>query len=141
MRELSDVESIAARLGVRLLDFPNRVQSATCAQLKVALRNLCGRRLAPSAFQELESSNCHTLWNLHAAPQRRSVRRLSLGRLLVKRLEPIHPQQGAHDAADAADDPGTVYGPILDLGTSIIQTDRPELLIRYLDSSGRHTLP
>lgn len=45
------------------------------------------------------------------------------------------------DAADAADDPGTVYGPILDLGTSIIQTDRPELLIRYLDSSGRHTLP
>ena len=45
------------------------------------------------------------------------------------------------DAADAADDPDTVYGPILDLGTSIIQTDRPELLIRYLDSSGRHTLP
>ena len=45
------------------------------------------------------------------------------------------------DAADAADDPDTVYGPILDLGTSIIQTDRPELLIRYLDSKGRHTLP
>ena len=45
------------------------------------------------------------------------------------------------DAADAADDPGTVYGPVLDLGTSIIQSDRPALLIRYLESKGRHTLP
>jgi glycerophosphoryl diester phosphodiesterase len=31
-----------------------------------------------------------------------------------------------------------VYGPILDLGTSIIQTDRPEFLIGYLESLGRH---
>jgi glycerophosphoryl diester phosphodiesterase len=45
------------------------------------------------------------------------------------------------DAADAAEDPGTVYGPILDLGTSIIQSDRPQLLINYLESKGRHTLP
>jgi len=42
------------------------------------------------------------------------------------------------NAAFAADDPGTVYGPILDLGTSIIQTDRPEFLIGYLESLGRH---
>ena len=42
------------------------------------------------------------------------------------------------DAADRADDPGTVYGPILDLGASILQTDRPELLIGYLDSIERH---
>ena len=33
--------------------------------------------------------------------------------------------------------PASVYNPILDLGTSIIQTDRPEFLIRYLESIGR----
>ena len=42
------------------------------------------------------------------------------------------------DAADRADDPGTVYGPILDLGASILQTDRPALLIGYLEKAGRH---
>lgn len=42
------------------------------------------------------------------------------------------------DAAAAADDPDTVYGPILDLGTSIIQTDRPEFLIHYLEGKKRH---
>lgn len=42
------------------------------------------------------------------------------------------------DAADRAENPGTVYGPILELGTSIIQTDRPALLISYLESIGRH---
>lgn len=42
------------------------------------------------------------------------------------------------DAAVAAPDPDQVYGPILDLGTSIIQTDRPELLIHYLESHHRH---
>lgn len=42
------------------------------------------------------------------------------------------------DAAYDAADPDTIYGPILDLGTSIIQTDRPEFLIRYLEKKGRH---
>ena len=42
------------------------------------------------------------------------------------------------DAADSAEDPGTVYGPILELGASILQTDRPALLISYLESIGRH---
>ena len=41
------------------------------------------------------------------------------------------------DAAYASEDPDTVYGPILDLGTSIIQSDRPEFLIRYLEKKGR----
>ena len=41
------------------------------------------------------------------------------------------------DAAFDAADPDAIYGPILDLGTSIIQTDRPEFLIRYLESKGR----
>ena len=41
------------------------------------------------------------------------------------------------DAAYDSADPDTIYGPILDLGTSIIQTDRPEFLIRYLESKGR----
>ena len=41
------------------------------------------------------------------------------------------------DAAYDSSDPDTIYGPVLDLGTSIIQTDRPEFLIRYLESKGR----
>ena len=46
---------------------------------------------------------------------------------------------GEHDddKAFGAADPDAVYGPILDLGTSIIQTDRPEFLIRYLEKKGR----
>ena len=46
---------------------------------------------------------------------------------------------GEHDDDKAfeAADPDAVYGPILELGTSIIQTDRPEFLIRYLEQKGR----
>ena len=42
------------------------------------------------------------------------------------------------DRAFDSEDPGTVYGPILDLGCSIIQTDRPEFLISYLKKQNRH---
>ena len=41
------------------------------------------------------------------------------------------------DRAFDSDDPASVYDTILNLGASIIQTDRPELLIRYLESKGR----
>ena len=41
------------------------------------------------------------------------------------------------DRAFDSDDPASVYDTILNLGTSIIQTDRPEFLIRYLESKGR----
>ena len=41
------------------------------------------------------------------------------------------------DRAFDSPDPDSVYGPILDLGTSIIQTDRPEFLIKYLEKKGR----
>lgn len=41
------------------------------------------------------------------------------------------------DLAFESGDPKAVYTPILDLGTSIIQTDRPEFLIKYLESIGR----
>ena len=41
------------------------------------------------------------------------------------------------DRAFDCDNPATVYDTILNLGISIIQTDRPELLIRYLESIGR----
>lgn len=44
------------------------------------------------------------------------------------------------DAAYAADDPGTVYQQYLDAGVSMFQTDRPELLISWLNRKGRHTL-
>ena len=33
-----------------------------------------------------------------------------------------------------------IYGKILSYGTTMIQTDRPEMLIKYLESKGRHTI-
>lgn len=44
------------------------------------------------------------------------------------------------DAAFQSEDPGQVYQQYLDAGVSMIQTDRPELLIGWLQSQGRHTL-
>lgn len=44
------------------------------------------------------------------------------------------------DAAFQAADPGQVYRQYLDEGVSMIQTDRPELLIGWLTKQGRHTL-
>ena len=44
------------------------------------------------------------------------------------------------DAAFQAKDPGEVYQQYLDHGVSLIQTDRPALLIGWLKSVGRHTL-
>ena len=44
------------------------------------------------------------------------------------------------DAAYLADEPGQVYQQYLDKGVSMIQTDRPEQLINWLKSKGRHTL-
>lgn len=42
------------------------------------------------------------------------------------------------DAAYTAADPGEVYGRYIDLGVTMIQTDRPEMLIKYLRSRGLH---
>lgn len=44
------------------------------------------------------------------------------------------------DAAFQAADPGEVYQQYLDKGVSMIQTDRPQLLVSWLESQGRHTL-
>jgi len=44
------------------------------------------------------------------------------------------------DAAYMVEDPGTVYAQYLKAGVSIIQTDRPELLVSWLERQGRHTL-
>jgi glycerophosphoryl diester phosphodiesterase len=38
------------------------------------------------------------------------------------------------------DDPGEVYQKYLDFGVSAIQTDRPEMLINWLEKQGRHKL-
>ena len=35
-------------------------------------------------------------------------------------------------------DPAAVYGKLVDMGATMIQTDRPELLISYLRSRGLH---
>ena len=42
------------------------------------------------------------------------------------------------DAADAAGDPALIYDQVLALGASMIQTDRPEQLLKYLRAKGRH---
>ncbi len=42
------------------------------------------------------------------------------------------------DAAFAAAAPGDVYGQYMEMGVSLIQTDRPEMLLSYLRSIGRH---
>ncbi len=44
---------------------------------------------------------------------------------------------GLSDDKAFAGSPDQVYGPLLDMGASIIQTDRPDLLICYLESQGR----
>lgn len=44
------------------------------------------------------------------------------------------------DAAYISADPGEVYQQYLDNGVSMIQTDRPELLVGWLAKVGRHTL-
>ena len=45
------------------------------------------------------------------------------------------------DAAYQAKDPGHVYQKYLDAEVSMMQTDRPELLIGWLRKQGRHSLP
>ena len=42
------------------------------------------------------------------------------------------------DAALAAADPADVYGQYIEMGATMIQTDRPEMLLNYLRSIGRH---
>ena len=44
---------------------------------------------------------------------------------------------GLCDDAAVEGDPAEVYGKLVDMGATMIQTDRPELLIRYLESKGR----
>ena len=44
------------------------------------------------------------------------------------------------DAAYECQDPGEVYQQYIDAGVSMIQTDRPELLIDWLTKTGHHTL-
>ncbi|MBR1872087.1 MAG: glycerophosphodiester phosphodiesterase family protein [Bacteroidales bacterium] len=44
------------------------------------------------------------------------------------------------DAAFECEDPGQVYQQYIDAGVSMIQTDRPEMLINWLEKTGHHTL-
>jgi glycerophosphoryl diester phosphodiesterase len=48
-------------------------------------------------------------------------------------------ESGYYDDA-AVGNEEKIYGKILSYGTSMIQTDRPQMLINYLESKGRHTL-
>lgn len=44
------------------------------------------------------------------------------------------------DAAFECEDPGEVYQQYIDAGVTMIQTDRPDLLIQWLKKTGHHTL-
>ena len=46
--------------------------------------------------------------------------------------------QFVDDDAAVGGDPAEVYGKLGDMGATMIQTDRPELLISYLRSRGLH---
>jgi glycerophosphoryl diester phosphodiesterase len=49
-------------------------------------------------------------------------------------------KENGYDDDAAVGNEDKIYGKILSYGTSMIQTDRPQMLIKYLDSKGRHTL-
>lgn len=49
-------------------------------------------------------------------------------------------KENGYDDDAAVGNEEKIYGKILSYGASMIQTDRPEMLIKYLESKGRHTL-
>lgn len=49
-------------------------------------------------------------------------------------------KENGYDDDAAVGNEEKIYGKILSYGTSMIQTDRPEMLIKYLEKKGRHTL-
>ena len=49
-------------------------------------------------------------------------------------------KENGYDDDAAVGNEDKIYGKILSYGTSMIQTDRPAMLIKYLESKGRHTL-
>ena len=49
-------------------------------------------------------------------------------------------RENGYDDDAAVGNEEKIYGKILSYGTSMIQTDRPQMLINYLESKGRHTL-
>jgi len=56
-------------------------------------------------------------------------------RIWVNMLQPVH-AAGLTDAK-AVTDPEAVWGVLIDRGASLVQTDEPEALLRYLDETGR----
>ena len=49
-------------------------------------------------------------------------------------------KENGYDDDAAVGNEDKIYGKILSYGASMIQTDRPQMLINYLESKGRHTL-
>ena len=54
------------------------------------------------------------------------------------RISPPAPGREMDDDRAFEGDPAAVYGKLVDMGATMIQTDRPELLISYLRSRGLH---
>lgn len=49
-------------------------------------------------------------------------------------------KENGYDDDSAVGNEDKIYGKILSYGATMIQTDRPQMLIKYLESKGRHTL-
>jgi len=91
---------------------------------------------APEACRPLAYELC---WSEYTPEVEACMRKVAAGgsKLWVNSLWPSL-NGGLCDDAAAEGDPAAVYGKLVDMGATMIQTDRPQLLISYLRSRGLH---
>ena len=82
---------------------------------------------------------CEVCWSEYTPEVETCMRKVVAGgsKLWVNSLWPSL-CGGLCDDAAFDSDPAAVYGQLVDMGATLIQTDRPELLISYLRSRGLH---
>jgi len=82
---------------------------------------------------------CEVCWSEYTPEVEACMRKVVAGgsKLWVNALWPSL-CGGLCDDAAFEGDPAAVYGKLVDMGATMIQTDRPELLISYLRSRGLH---
>ena len=82
---------------------------------------------------------CEVCWSEYTPEVEACMRKVVAGgsKLWVNSLWPSL-CGGLCDDAAFEGDPAAVYGKLVDMGATMIQTDRPELLISYLRSRGLH---
>lgn len=79
------------------------------------------------------------VWPVYNDDVKNTLKRIhdSGSKLWVNALWPLH-NGGLCDDAAMYGDPKEVYGKLLETGASFVQTDRPQLLLEYLRSIGKH---